>query len=126
MQLSINSKPEAGGQNLWVKIINNDIGNCETNITKESKDFYPGDIIVWKNEDLGSCNYIISDASKVLFQLKTNKSDQFFPNELKIFLKNSEFITYKSEELNQWYGVFTNEKTHIATQELGGCKVKSQ
>ena len=126
MQLGINSKPEAGGYNLWVKIIDNDLGNCETNITNQSKDFHPGDELIWANEDLGSCKHIISDAPEVQFQLKTNYANQFYPTILKIFLKNSKYITFKSEEMDDWYGLFSNDKTHIATREFGGCKVKSQ
>ena len=73
--LRISKEAESGGYNLFVKIMQG-TKSCSTVITKQSKDFSTGEILIWTGEDLGSCANIHfeMDDSTITFKMKTLSS----------------------------------------------------
>ena len=112
VSLSIDSAMDCGGYNVWIELNQSSV-NCNTSIID---DFYPGNVLTWSNEDLGSCqemNFAVN-ASEIGYNIKTNKRNAFCPVLFEIFIKNSHDVYYNDVHYKKWYKKSTNDINHTA------------
>ena len=95
--LTIDDGDGCGGYYVHIEASQNNV-SCETKITTKSSSFSAGDVLKWTNEDLGACNHtkFIKASSEINFKLKTTSGDDFCPENITIFMKDSKgSLTHK-------------------------------
>ena len=96
--LTIRPDEGCGGSDVWIEVSQNEI-SCKTNITAKSASFFAGDVLQWKNGDLGTCKHtkFFTEASEIHYNLlSTTSPDQFCPGNITIFMKDSNgILTHK-------------------------------
>ena len=112
VSLSIDSAMDCGGYNVWIELNQSSV-SCNTSTID---DFYPGNVLTWSNEGLGSCqemNFTVN-ASEIGYKIKTNKTNAFCPVLFEIFIKNSHDMYYNDVHYKKWYKKSTNYIDHTA------------
>ena len=95
---------------------------CSTVITKQSKDFSTGSILVWTGEDLGSCAnmHFEMDDSIITFKMKTLTDNEYKPVSLHLWMTDG-YEYFLNTDMWDFggYSINQNEMVHTATKISG-------
>ena len=96
------------GQDIQIKLTSR-TENCTVKVKPELKN---GQVLTWKDHDLGECAYFdVDESSKVLVQTKWNISN-FCPSIIELEMSDSSHSSYRSEMEDKVYSYNTNELRH--------------